>query len=171
MLCRIRLPVLHSSTGVQPERHVFELQLSIDLILNFTYSDYIIINKHYFFMIPSKLTKTQPNHSDLDWRMSLTRLEGAYADSTLRAYRTDASTFVRWCDEQGYAAFPASPEHLSNFITHEAQRCSGTTLKRRLAAIGKLHRLMKLENPVNDEEVKLALRRALRRKFIRPNQA
>lgn len=78
---------------------------------------------------------------------------------------------MRWCDEQGYAAFPATPEHVSDFITHEAQRCSGSTLKRRLAAIGKLHRLMKLESPVNDEEVKLALRRALRSKYSRPNQA
>lgn len=122
-------------------------------------------------MITSQLPKTQPNHSDLDWRKSLRRLEGAYAESTLRAYSTDAHTFVRWCDERGCAPFPALAEHVSDFITYEAQRCSGSTLKRRLVAIGKLHRLMKLESPVNDEEVKLALRRALRSKYSRPNQA
>lgn len=105
------------------------------------------------------------------WQDQINRLDGAYAESTLRAYSTDARTFVRWCDERPCAAFPASPEHVSDFITHEAQRCSGSTLKRRLAAIGKLHRLMKLESPINDEEVKLALRRALRSKYSRPNQA
>ena len=108
---------------------------------------------------------------DTNWHQQLDRLAGAYAESTLRAYRTDVHTFVRWCNERGHSAFPASAEHVSAFITYEAQRCSGATLKRRLAALGKIHRLMKLESPVNDEEVKLALRRALRSKYSRPNQA
>jgi integrase/recombinase XerD len=125
----------------------------------------------YLFMITSKSRKTQPSQSDLDWRKSLIRLEGAYAEGTLRAYRSDIETFVAWCEFNNETPFPARPSALSEFISHEAQRCATSTLKRRLAAIGKIHKLMKFENVVADEEVKLALRRALRSKFNRPNQA
>ena len=107
----------------------------------------------------------------LDWEAELNRLFGAYAEGPLRAYRSDIETFVRWCELNNQVPFPAPASDLSDFITHEAERCSASTLKRRLAAIGKIHRLMKHESPVNDEEVKLALRRALRSKYSRPNQA
>ena len=33
----------------------------------------------------------------IDWREALARLEGAYADSTLRAYRADFEVFDSWC--------------------------------------------------------------------------
>lgn len=99
------------------------------------------------------------------------RLDGAYADSTLRAYRTDALSFVNWCDGRKLTSFPATPEVMSEYITDISEHYSSSTIKRRLAAIGKIHRLMKLESPVSDEEVKLSVRRALRKKFTRPCQA
>ena len=99
------------------------------------------------------------------------RLDGAYADSTLRAYRTDALSFVTWCETRKYKPFPATPEIISKYIDHCSGIYSASTIKRRLAAIGKIHQLMKLDSPTSDEEVKLAIRRALRRKFARPCQA
>lgn len=119
-----------------------------------------------------KIKQNLPSsHAEANWHRQLHRLDGAYADSTIRAYRTDALTFVRWCEKRKFSPFPASPENISDFVTHEAQHCSVSTIKRRIAAIGKIHRLMKLDNPTNDEDVKLALRRILRSKFSRPNQA
>jgi integrase/recombinase XerD len=106
-----------------------------------------------------------------DWRASLKRLEGAYADGTLRAYYADIQAYETWCEQKHYSLFPAKPKHIAEFIKHEADRCSAATIKRRLAAIGKTHRLMKLDNPVSDEDVKLALRRELRKKSTRPKQA
>ena len=105
------------------------------------------------------------------WQSQIDRLDGAYADSTLRAYRTDALSFVNWCDDRKLTSFPATPEVMSEYITDISEHYSSSTIKRRLAAIGKIHRLMKLESPVSDEEVKLSLRRALRKKFTRPCQA
>lgn len=112
-----------------------------------------------------------PSVTETNWLQQLSRLDGAYAEGTIRAYRTDVLAFVSWCEKNKVSPFPASPEHISDFIAHEAQRCSVSTIKRRMAAIGKIYRLMKLDNPANDEEVKLALRRVLRNKFSRPNQA
>ncbi len=105
------------------------------------------------------------------WRSQIKRLEGAYADSTLKAYRTDALSFVNWCTQRRYTPFPATPEIMSTYIADISEIYSASTIKRRLAAIGKIHRLMKLENPTSDEEVKLAIRRAFRKKFTRPCQA
>jgi integrase/recombinase XerD len=106
-----------------------------------------------------------------DWRKALTRLEGAYADSTLRAYRADMEAFESWCKGAKRAAIPARPGTLAAFVAHQSALVAPSTLKRRLAAIRKIHRLMKLENPAADEEVLIAMRRALRKKPTRPRQA
>lgn len=106
-----------------------------------------------------------------DWISTLSRLEGAYSEGTLRAYRVDIRTFVNWCESSKLAPFPAAPETVAAFIAHEAQRCAAATIKRRLAALAKIHKLMKLENPISDEDVKIALRKALRTKLCRQHQA
>jgi integrase/recombinase XerD len=105
------------------------------------------------------------------WISEFARLEGAYAEGTLRAYRTDIRIFIAWCETTEHKPFPASPETLAAFVAHEAQRCSISTIKRRLAALVKIHRLLRLENAVNDQEVVIAVRRVLREKHSRPRQA
>jgi integrase/recombinase XerD len=112
-----------------------------------------------------------PDEIDKDWKTTLQRLDGAYADGTLRAYRADIRMFVSWCENAGQIPFPAQPSTISKFITHEADRCSPVTIKRRLSAIRKIHSLLRLENPVEDEDVKISLRRVLRAKISRPHQA
>ena len=82
------------------------------------------------------------------WQSQIDRLDGAYADSTLRAYRTDALSFVNWCNDRKLTSFPASPEVMSTYIADISEIYSASTIKRRLAAIGKIHRLMKLASPV-----------------------
>lgn len=106
-----------------------------------------------------------------DWNTAFKRLKGAYADGTLRSYRNDVEVFVSWCERRRSRPFPASPKILAAFVEHEAERYSVATIKRRLAAIQKIHRLLKFDNPVTDEEVKLAVRRSLRKKSARPRQA
>ena len=117
----------------------------------------------------SKLTKRVK--CKLDWISVLSKLEGAYAEGTLRAYRADIQAFVSWCETNKQRPFPASPKIIADFITYESTRLASSTIKRRLAAIGKIHRLLRLENPIADEDVKLALRRVLRNKQSRPHQA
>jgi len=113
--------------------------------------------------------KYQPKQ--LNWEKQFVRLKGAYADSTLRAYRNDVEVFVNWCNQRGRSPFPAKPTLVASFVEREAARCSVATIRRRLAAIQKTHRLLQLNNPVVEEEVKLAVRRALRKKTARPRQA
>jgi site-specific recombinase XerD len=120
----------------------------------------------------------------LDWRAKLARLEGAYAETTIRGYGSDFAAFERWCVRERQTALPASPETVAEFITacaNGSDRCdqSGSqgsgdapsTLARRLSAIRKVHRLLRMASPVEDEEVKTALRRAIRAKGRRQHQA
>lgn len=107
----------------------------------------------------------------IKWQENLARLDGAYADSTLRAYRTDIRTFVSWCEASGLTPFPASVETMAAFIAYEAKRSSVSTIKRRLAALRKIHRLLSFDSPGQDEEVNIALRRTFRLKRTRQRQA
>jgi site-specific recombinase XerD len=106
-----------------------------------------------------------------DWRQVFSRLEGAYAPSSIRSYTTDVEAFVQWCHECGEDAFPASPEVLCAFLQDQSVRLSVSTVKRRLYAIRKVHRLLKLDDPTTAEDVQLALRRVRRSKTERPRQA
>jgi site-specific recombinase XerD len=126
-------------------------------------------------MLATTNSRKQDRRNDLaqspDWRSAVARLEGAYADNTLRAYRADMEVFEDWCRKACQRALPAEPQTVAAFIAHETQSSSAATLKRRLAGIRKVHRLLRLENPVTNEEVVIAMRRALRAKRARPQQA
>jgi integrase/recombinase XerD len=106
-----------------------------------------------------------------DWRAALRRLEGAYSDNTIRTYRSDVQAYEAWCLEQGIDLFPASSEMIADFITARAPFDAASTLRRRLYGIRKIHRLLRLPSLVDDEDVAIALRRALRQKRSRVKQA
>lgn len=106
-----------------------------------------------------------------DWRAEFNRLEGAYAPSTIRSYHSDLGAYERWCAQAGIAMFPATPEQVCAFLEEDARRATASTVRRRLYAIRKAHRLLNLPDPTHDEEINLTLRRIRRRKHIRPTQA
>lgn len=106
-----------------------------------------------------------------DWRAALLRLEGAYSPATLRAYGTDFALFESWCMAVGRAVLPATPETLAAYLADPEAGGSTSTLRRRLSAIAKVHRLLRLPSPTDDEEVRTAYRPAVRRRGRRPRQA
>lgn len=122
-------------------------------------------------MIKHRILVSSEFSDQTSWHASFSRLDGAYSEGTLRAYRLDIKTFVEWCWRNEAQPFPASPETIAEFVTEQATRLSPSTIKRRLAAIGKIHSLMRFESPMQDEEVKLALRRIMRKRSQRPRQA
>ena len=106
-----------------------------------------------------------------DWRAAIAHLGGAYSENTLRAYRADFALFDKWCKRTRRSALPASPETAAAFVAHDAIKSSPSTLRRRLAGIRKVHRLLRLPNPAEDDDVLIAMRRALRTKPRRQKQA
>ena len=120
---------------------------------------------HYLGQMALNSDKSQ------DWLAQLSRLEGAYAPSTIRAYYDDVRSFVDWCARHGREPFPAEISTICGFVDEQGKRLVPTTVRRRLVAIGKLHRLMGLFDPTRDEDVRLALRRAIRSRTKPPQQA
>jgi integrase/recombinase XerD len=106
-----------------------------------------------------------------NWRLCLRRMEGAYSPNTIRSYRADFSIFEAWCEQQVRTALPATPETVAAFVLAQSEVAACATVSRRRAAIAKIHRLMKYENPGSTEEVNLATRTVLRRKGRRQGQA
>src|SRR5436305_3187374 len=110
-------------------------------------------------------------HGIKDWRGALAALQGAYSPATIRAYEADFWAFETWCQSVALKPLPARPSTVAWFIEVDAHRSAASTLNRRLSAIRKVHRLFRLNNPVADEEVLIARRRALRGRLQRPQQA
>ena len=106
-----------------------------------------------------------------DWRAEFNRLEGAYAPQTLRAYHSDLRVYEKWCEVSGEAMFPACAAQVCAFLEDQARSVTASTVQRRLYAIRKAHRLLRLPDPTHDEEINLTMRRVRRQKHTRPTQA
>ncbi len=109
-----------------------------------------------------------PKH---DWRSEFKRLEGAYAPSTLKSYYADIEVFETWSLEHGLEPFPAPVPVICQFLEDQAPGKAPSTVRRRLYAIRKAHRLLRLPDPTYDEEINLTFRRIRRAKHTRPKQA
>lgn len=111
------------------------------------------------------------NNSLRDWRSEFHRLEGAYAPATLKSYLADVEIFVNWCSELSIEPFPASVATVCRFLEGQAPGKAPSTVRRRLYAVRKVHRLMQLPDPTWDEDINITYRRIRRAKLTRPKQA
>src|SRR5680860_1260612 len=112
------------------------------------------------------MNQTDPQateQSRYNWHKEFKRLEGAYAPSTMRSYYADVEIFFNWCDDQNLSPFPASVETVCRFLEEQASDRAPSTVRRRLYAIRKVHRLLRLDDPTYDEDINLTFRR-IRRK-------
>ena len=107
----------------------------------------------------------------LDWKSQISRLEGAYAPSTIKSYHADMESFAEWCASYNVEPLPADPSTLCNYLVSQAETMSASTVNRRIYSIRRIHRLLGLTDTTRCEEVHLTLRRIMRSKTIRPKQA
>ncbi|MEO6248974.1 MAG: tyrosine-type recombinase/integrase [Sphingomicrobium sp.] len=84
---------------------------------------------------------------------------------------TDVAIFVSWCEDRGLMPLPAAIATVAEFLEAQAPALTPGTVRRRLYAIRKAHRLLRLPDPTWDEDINLALRRIRRAKLGRPRQA
>jgi integrase len=86
----------------------------------------------------------------------------ATSPATLRAYRADWSHFSAWCAEHGFAPVPAAPAIVGAYLASLADSHAPATIRRRLAALGKMHRFNDLAwNPAH-RDIQGPLQGALR---------
>jgi integrase len=86
----------------------------------------------------------------------------ATAPATLRAYKADWAHFAAWCDTHGFTPVPATPKIVGAYLASLAESHAPTTIRRRLSALGKMHRFNDLPwNPAH-RDIQGPLQGALR---------
>lgn len=78
--------------------------------------------------------------------------------NTQRAYASDWSDFAGWCEGRGVAPIPAHPSVIAAYLSASADDLRASTLRRRLAAIAKMHSIKGHPNPCGTETVKATMR-------------
>ena len=74
----------------------------------------------------------------------------ATATATLRAYRADWTHYAAWCTAHGFIPVPAAPTTVGAYLASLADSHAPTTIRRRLSALGKMHRFNDLAwNPAH----------------------
>jgi len=95
---------------------------------------------------------------------TLNRIDGAYAPSTIRAYRADFIEFIEYAESIAEMALPASGMTVSSFIMYLMQRGQkAASIRRSIAGIASIHTLSGHVDPTKDTEVKLSIRRMYRK--------
>lgn len=91
----------------------------------------------------------------------------AYAENTHKAFRNDMYHFTTWG-----GTIPSTIEDLTQYLSDHAHTLSIATLKRRMATIGKAHRLAGHNpSPTQSEAVKMTLKGIQRHHGTAQNQA
>jgi len=97
--------------------------------------------------------------------------KGAFAENTERARKADWKIFESWCDEKDMISLPSSTDTLVTFIDAQSENKKVATVKRYLTTIATAHKAAGFENPIQNEFVRLAVRRMARKNGTRQKQA
>lgn len=76
-------------------------------------------------------------------------IEGAKAQNTRRAYRSDWRHFETWCRTQGLTPLPAKPETVTLYMTALAADHKPASLTRKLTSISKAHQTAGFPSPAS----------------------
>src|SRR5690349_13450981 len=85
-------------------------------------------------------------------------IRASKAENTLRGYQSDWREFYGWCEREGVAALPASPEGVAAYIAECAGRLKVGSIQRRLNAIAEAHKAMGLDSPTTAGIVRATLK-------------
>ena len=99
------------------------------------------------------------------------RFDGAFAENTLRAYRSDFRHYQTWCEKNGIPSLPAQAEILARYVDELSLSHKSATIRRRINSLGTILKLSKNLDPTKDSEVVLALKRMHRRIGRQQSQA
>ncbi len=86
----------------------------------------------------------------------------AAAPATLRAYKADWTHYAAWCAAHGFAPVPAAPATVGAYLASLKDSHAPTTVRRRLSAIGKMHRFNDLPRNPGHRDIQEPLQGLLR---------
>ena len=93
---------------------------------------------------------------------TIKKIEGAYAPSTIRAYKSNFENFIKFCDENNTTALPASSEIVASYIKELSAHLKSSSIKIAIVSIAAMHNLNLLNDPTQHPDVKIEMRRMYR---------
>jgi len=97
-------------------------------------------------------------------RQTIQKIDGAYSPATIRAYRTDFSEFIEFCESVDEVALPTEPRSIRDFIIKLSNSGkSSASIRRAIAGIASIHKLNRFADPTKDPDVMLEMRRMHRK--------
>ena len=91
------------------------------------------------------------------------KFDGAFAENTMRAYRSDFEMYLKWCFAKNVMPIPATAYDLARYVDELSQTCKSATIRRKINSLGTIFRLSKNPDPSKDPEVVLAMKRMHRK--------
>lgn len=92
-------------------------------------------------------------------KQAIGQMEGAYAKTTLQAYRANMEEFIEFCERQGKPALPACSGTVAAFLLMlSAENLSSKTIRKRCTAISAIHQLSGFGDPAGGADTRLAMR-------------
>jgi len=93
-------------------------------------------------------------------KKTLIKIEGAYAPSTIRAYRANFERFIEFCENLKSCALPAGPENVANYVSYLTKSgLKSSSIRIAVASISSVHKLNSLNDPTQHPDVKIEMRR------------
>jgi len=99
----------------------------------------------------------------------LAKFDGAFAENTIRAYRSDFIQYQTWCSQNKLKPIPATADTMAIYVDHLSNLKKSATIRRRINSLGTILTLSKNHDPTKEPEVVLALKR-MHRKIGRAQQ-
>ena len=87
------------------------------------------------------------------------KFDGAFAENTIRSYRSDFEQYSKWCETKNISPIPATADNLAMYVDDLSQTCKSATIRRRMNSLGTIFRLSGNPDPTKNPEVVLALKR------------
>ena len=93
----------------------------------------------------------------------LAKFDGAFAENTIRAYRSDSIQYQIWCSNKELKPIPASADAMAIYVDYLSNINKSATIRRRINSLGTILKLSKNHDPTKESEVVLALKRMHRK--------
>ena len=99
------------------------------------------------------------------------KFDGAFAENTIRAYKSDFNHFTQWCSDYNLDPVKTSGDDWKNYVEYCAENLSTATVRRRIDSLSSIFKLALLQCHADHPEVVLALKRMHRKKGRAQKQA
>jgi site-specific recombinase XerD len=97
-------------------------------------------------------------------KLTIIKIDGAYAPATIRAYKANFERFIVFCENLKTPALPAGSDIVATYIRDLADgRLTSASIRIAIASISAIHKLNQLNDPTTHPDVKIEMRRMHRK--------